>query len=211
MPITPSDMGKLRNIGNIRRDERGFTLQELMVTIAILGILIAIAIIIWLGLLEQRRVDAAINQLASDLRLAHTRATNQLTDWRVVIYPERNEESAGVDYYLVKLTRPYKEEDLAAVAPTLDPATSPIPRYLPENVEIMNQTTNAGALIIDDTALTYYLDPGGGTSSRSVELNSDGTMWGRLSPSGTIRVTIDGDPVRSLTYVAATSRIKIAP
>ncbi|MBA3617921.1 MAG: prepilin-type N-terminal cleavage/methylation domain-containing protein, partial [Rubrobacteraceae bacterium] len=54
------------------KDERGFTLPELMTTIAILGILIAIAIIIWLGILERRRVDAAANQLAADMRLAHT-------------------------------------------------------------------------------------------------------------------------------------------
>lgn len=64
-------------------DERGFTLPELLVTIAILGILIAIAIIIWLGILEQRRVDAAARQFAADLRLAHSSATNQLAEWRI--------------------------------------------------------------------------------------------------------------------------------
>lgn len=196
----------------VQRDQRGFTLPEVMVVIAILGILIAIAIIIWLGILEQRRVDAAANQLASDLRLAHTRATNQLTDWRVVLYPEREEESAGPDYYLMRLVRPYGESDPSPVLAEMDPATPPIPRYLPDDVEIMQQmtATSPPAPIVDDNAANYYEDPeGSGATSRTIEFNSDGRMWGRLSPSGTVRVTVDGDPLRSMTYVAATSRIEL--
>ena len=71
----------------IRRDERGFTLQEVLTAVAILGILLAIAIIVFLVLLERWRVNAATNQLVADLRLAHASATNQLTDWRVVLAP----------------------------------------------------------------------------------------------------------------------------
>ena len=63
-----------RRLGRLRRDERGFTLPELLTTIAILGILLAIAVVIWLNIVEARRVDAAANQLASDLRLVHSQA-----------------------------------------------------------------------------------------------------------------------------------------
>jgi Tfp pilus assembly protein FimT len=56
----------------------------MLVTITIMGILLVIGIIIWLGILERWRVNAATNQLVADLRLAHTSASNQLTDWRVV-------------------------------------------------------------------------------------------------------------------------------
>ncbi|HZY57775.1 MAG TPA: prepilin-type N-terminal cleavage/methylation domain-containing protein [Rubrobacteraceae bacterium] len=72
-----------------RSDEGGFTLPEALTTIAILGVLLAIGIMSWLSILERRRVDAATNQLVADLRLAHTNATNQLTDWRVVLVPEK--------------------------------------------------------------------------------------------------------------------------
>jgi prepilin-type N-terminal cleavage/methylation domain-containing protein len=66
------------------RGERGFTLPEVLVTILLLSILIAIAVPTWQRVVEGRQVDAATNQLASDLRLAHTQATNRLAKYQVV-------------------------------------------------------------------------------------------------------------------------------
>ena len=203
-----------------RRDERGFTLPELMTTIAILGILIAIAIIIWLGILERRRVDAAANQLAADMRLAHTSATNQLTDWRIVLYPNKGDEGDGADYYLVRLVQPHDGDSPIRSTPTLDPETPPVARTLPANARIMDQTyasgtNSAGSSIVDVADSTYYLDlnkaMGASGDFRTVEFNSDGTTVGYNSPSGTVRVTIDEDPQRLVRYVSATSRIRIVP
>jgi Tfp pilus assembly protein FimT len=56
-----------------------------MITIVLLGILLAIASSTWFGVVESRRVDSATNQMVSDLRLAHSRATNRLASWRVEI------------------------------------------------------------------------------------------------------------------------------
>jgi prepilin-type N-terminal cleavage/methylation domain-containing protein len=59
-------------------DERGFTLVEVLVTIISMGVVLAIALPVFFDVMEGRRVDSATNQLAADLRLAHTRATNRL-------------------------------------------------------------------------------------------------------------------------------------
>jgi len=61
-------------------------------TIAIVGILVTIAVIIFLALLERWRVDAASRQLVGDLRRAHSSAMNQLTDYRVVLAFERAQQ-----------------------------------------------------------------------------------------------------------------------
>ncbi len=75
-------MTRLRGHG-FRESERGFTLPEVLIVIVLMGILFAIASSTWFGTIESRRVDSATNQVVSDLRRAHTSATNRLAPWRV--------------------------------------------------------------------------------------------------------------------------------
>ena len=74
-----------QKLGGLVKNERGFTLPEVMITIVFIGIVMAIASSTWFGVVESRRVDSAANQLAADLRLAHIRATNRLENWQVVL------------------------------------------------------------------------------------------------------------------------------
>ena len=195
------------------RDERGFTLSELLTSIVILGILIAIAVIVLLGILERRKVDAAANQLKADMRLAHTSATNQLTDWRVVLVPNRDDEDEGPDYFLVRLVRAYDPEVPGNLPPALDENTPPKPRYFPANVMVATERNKNGTPIQDSPDGEYYLSPAASISgsTRTLEFNTDGAMTGYGSPSGTVGVTIDDDPEGRVRYVAATSRVWILP
>lgn len=194
-------MGALRaHIESIKRDQRGFTLPELLTTIAILGILLAIAIIIWLGLLERWRVEAAAHQIAADMRLAHSSASNQLTDWRMVLDPGKTDENRGADYRLAKLSGVYKS---TYATPTVDGA--PSPRTLPANVKIVNIS---GAL--DPVATqTWMVSPTVGGQTRTLEFNSDGTMHWYQAASASTCVTVDGNPQIKVTALAATSRVEI--
>lgn len=171
------------------RDERGYTLQEVLATVAILGILLAIAAIVFFALLERWRVNAAVEQLAADMRLAHAKATNQLTDWRLVA------ATGSPDYSLVRLQAPY-DEDAEAVPPVVETVDRSLPR---------------GTMIFSSTASAAAAGPDGGASF-FVEFNPDGTIHVVSGPNGNVVVSSeDRDPRRKLTYLSATSRVKVDP
>ena len=96
-------------------DERGFTLIEVLTTIIIMGIVFAIASSTWSAVVESRRVDTATNQLAAELRLAHTTATNRLVPQMVNLtagssaysmtgYPSRDLDDDASDRVTVDTT-----------------------------------------------------------------------------------------------------------
>jgi prepilin-type N-terminal cleavage/methylation domain-containing protein len=191
-----------------REGERGFTLPELLTTIAILAILIAIAVIVFLALLERWRVDTATRQLVGDLRLAHGSATNELADWRVVLALDRGEEEEGPDYYLVRLAEPYDPGDARPIP------NKRLPRTFPGNVRVANVITPSGS-IVDDPGANYWAPPWDAPPSpptpqtRTLEFNTDGTMTFFRSPSGSTCITVDGNPKNRVISVSATSRVRV--
>ncbi len=151
--------------------------------------------IIFLGFLERWRVEAATNQLVSDLRLAHNRAINQLTDWRVVLVPEQGKKDEGEDYYLVKLEVPYSATSPPEVVET-------IPRTFPGNVKIVNI---AGNLDTGD----WIVSPSEEGKTRTLKFDSDGTMNFYQAVSGSTCVTVDGNPENWVVMLSATSRLRV--
>jgi prepilin-type N-terminal cleavage/methylation domain-containing protein len=126
------------NTARIYRDERGYTLPEILTAVSIMSIILAIGIIVLLALLERWRVEAA-DQFAADLRLAHTSATEQLTDWRVVFMHDGTSLSrcASADYCVVELNVPCGAGD---PTPALADDTPQGRRELPERTEIKEVT-----------------------------------------------------------------------
>ena len=122
------------------RDERGFTLVEVLITIILMGILFSIASSMLFGIVEGRRVDSATNQLAADLRLAHTRATNQLEEWEVVLDADSSTYTIG-------------PTDEAEVCPDDDPADDYQCRDLDDD--------SVGDEVVVDTTATITFEPDG--------------------------------------------------
>ena len=191
-------------LARVREDERGYTLQEVLTAVAILGVLLAIAIFIFLALLERWRVEAAAEQLAADMRRAHTSATSQLTDWRLIY------NVGGPEYYLVGLAEVCPN---SATAPCVNPpARRVIPRELPDGTKIKcssngpDPAPNARFVIPNLGAGVYEAG-----RSRTVEFNSDGTMSQQPGPAAGLEVSsTSNEAVRlKLTVLAATSRVAI--
>jgi prepilin-type N-terminal cleavage/methylation domain-containing protein len=85
-------------------DESAFTLIEVIVTIILMGIVFAIASSFWFGLVEDRRVNSATNQMVSELHFAHTSATNRLQSWEVDLRPvDVPPEDRNVSYRVAPL------------------------------------------------------------------------------------------------------------
>jgi type IV fimbrial biogenesis protein FimT len=182
---------------NCWRSERGFTLPEVLIVIVLMGIVLAIASSSWFGVVESRRVDSAANQLVSDLRLAHTKSINQLATWRVVLNPDKADESAGADYSLVKL-------DSAGNSV----AGSEIPRTLPDNVRLNSPTL----LPVDGTRGIQFAADGSASAVGTLNLGVAGTDGCPASTPTTgprIRVTVDNNPMHCITFNTTTSRIQI--
>jgi prepilin-type N-terminal cleavage/methylation domain-containing protein len=195
-------------------NERGYTLAEVLTAVAIMSIILTIGIIVLLALLERWRVEAAADQFAADLRLAHTRATEQLTDWRVVFMADGTSLSrcSAADYCVVKLKLPYGSGD---PAPTLDDSIRPAVRELPEGTRIKEVTFDPDCSHGDRNAAippSYCgTDVGQDGATRTLEFNSNGTVRTlRPGQSGTVVISSeDGSPVCPVVFNAPTSRIRI--
>ena len=174
----------MAQLKDILRSEGGFTLPEVMMTIVVLGILLTIASSTWFRAIESRTVDSAANQLAADLRLAHTRSSNELTDWRVQIFTDRG-DPGQTDY---KVMRPS------------DGFTSN--RSLPEDSMVSSTGTELNE---SGGSRTFRFQSTGAVEA--VGGFGDGDGDGEIR----IAVTVDGDPSRSLTVVPATSRVRVVP
>ncbi len=191
------------------KDHRGYTLPEVLTAVAIAGVLAAISLVILLALLERWRVEAAADQLAADMSLAHANATQQLTDWRLVLMPDGRPLTAcsDADYCLVKLKNAYDADD---ASPALDPPL--MPRKLPEGTRIKEVTFDADCSGGDPDAAVPPSSCGP-EPTRTIEFNSNGTVrMLRPGASGTVRVSSDdGSPSCGLVFQAATARVRVGP
>jgi prepilin-type N-terminal cleavage/methylation domain-containing protein len=200
------------NIARVCEDERGYTLPEILTAVSIMTIILAVGIIVLLALLERWRVEAAADQFAADLRLAHTRATEQLTDWRVVFMHDGTPltRCSAADYCMVKLKAPYGAGD---PAPELADGTPQVRRELPERTKIKDVTFDPDCSHGDPNAVVPPSNCGSARdgATRTLEFNSNGTVRTlRPGQSGTVIISSeDGNPTCPIVFNAPTSRIKI--
>jgi prepilin-type N-terminal cleavage/methylation domain-containing protein len=84
------------------RGKSGFTIVELMIVIAIMGVLTAIAIPTYITWLPKHRANAAARQLFADLQNARMRAISENNDYKVEFITGSNLYKVYDDAVLVK-------------------------------------------------------------------------------------------------------------
>lgn len=80
-----------------KHNDRGFTLIEIMVTMAIVGVVSAIAIPNMIGWRGEHKLRGAVNNLVSDMQLAKIRAIREAETVAVVFDPATNSYSMFID------------------------------------------------------------------------------------------------------------------
>lgn len=183
---------------DIQSDDRGFTLAEVLTTIVVMGTLFGIASASWFSILEGRAVDSTANQVAADIRLSHSGAANQLTEYLVAYNPNGTvtgcAAATSADYCLLK------KADTGAYEETA--------RFLPDGTRISGTTLNSTS-----GALATLLGLGSGTKTLKLNSNgsaeaTDGLTAGAAGPSPTIS-SDDTDPDFDTEVAPATARGKI--
>jgi prepilin-type N-terminal cleavage/methylation domain-containing protein len=170
------------------KDERGFTLIEVMITILLMGIVFTSAVNTWFVAIEGRRVDDGTNRLAADLRHAHSRAINRLA-------PQTVDLTAGSSKYTIGPTASSCSVNPAnpgCIETDLDDC---------DDEDVANGDCNVEDVVVVDT-------------SAVITFNSDGSATlpgGAATTTLTRSITADGDPVHNITINAATSRVQVVP
>ena len=172
-------------------------MPEVMIVIAIMGILAAIAVPSWFNVIEGRKVDSATNQIAADLRLAHTSATNRLGTAQIRF------SSTGSSAFTCGTT----VADYCLARPLTGGGPATLARNFEDNVVL-----NSPNLLPVGGVTAVEFSPRGSASTvgtlGTVPSVTD-TCPGSTPAGRRLQVTVDGNPAHCITFNEATSRIRI--
>lgn len=199
-------MGAMQAGKCLIKNERGFTLVEVLVTVFIMGILFSIATVSWQRIVESRDIDSAANQFAADLRKAHSSATNRLGT-AYIIFNRRDRTTAGGARVACGVGATPPLADYCLVEPRSTGGPQFTPRNLPDRARISSPN-----ILDDPTGVGVALPPGivAGTTS-TIEFGTDGSAAARNPVTNpTIRIsTADDDPGHNMVVNTQTSRVRI--
>ncbi len=179
-------------------------MPEVLIVIAIMGLLFAIATSTWTGVTESRKVDFATNQLAAELRLAHTSATNQLTEWRVVFGPDGDpvDGCSDADYCLVRVTASGTENS---------------PRSFPDGTGISGTNLapdSSGDDGVLEGVVASLTGPSEEDATTTVRFPAEGSAKAEVSGGGEPRITVGSDSgaqSHDVELNPSTSRVQVDP
>lgn len=182
------------------RNEAGFSLVEILITVAVVGLVTGIGVLTVRTILPTLRADAALQQMLIQLRQARTMSISQRRNFTVTF-------RGTTELVVVR-----QEVPPAGVPPPVPPVTTAIAdTFLPGGMVYMVFTGvpdtpdgfgNAGAL---------NFCPASGACSSSIVFQSDGSVLanGKVV-NGTVFMGITGNAktARAVTVMGATGRMR---
>lgn len=179
-----------------------------MIVVVLMGILAAIAIPSFFGVVEGRNVDGAANQVAADLRLAHSSSVNRLGTASLSF-----DDVAAGGGGLTVTCNGVADRDYCLVRPG-GGGMEAIPRTLPDGIMITSRGLTGGTVANINGRVTgadrsIYFDNSG--AARFAGSSGTPVVAGSCS-SGTPTIIVaseDGNPSRCITVAPATSKVEI--
>jgi len=167
---------------------RGYTLVEILVGVVMLGIIAGVSLPSFVGFMERSRLDAAVRQLAEDVREARSRATTKGWEYRIFGYNSTGTSPFRNQYRLMGRSS-------AAIAWPADTATS-----------FESATQLAGVWINFNTAFPgVRVNPEDGSPRFWVAFNARGIAYDMDASFDPLRVTSQAGQTMSLSVTTAGS------
>ncbi|MET0054657.1 MAG: GspH/FimT family pseudopilin [Candidatus Thiodiazotropha sp. 6PLUC10] len=139
---------------------RGFTVVELLMTIVIGSILVAVAVPSYTGMVERNAVSTTSNELLSGLLLARSEAIRQVQN-------------------------PIDQSDQTV---TLSPSSNGWEVNMEDGTNLINYTVDSNSVTIDGNDITYNARGRANlASAQSIDISYDGTVKSRVCLSLTGR------------------------
>lgn len=188
------------------RAERGFSMTELLLVVAILAIMLAIAIPSMMTYKENYRTDVIAADIVDVLRFAQQQSLGERQTMRVRIRPGSSGTPGEIEVIDENtITAGAADDEVIRTYSLPDPAEIAIQR--PSGVELPQLPFNFNAITYTSGEYVIYFRPLGSITGANADVPRSGTIY--IAPTGTTGDSPNADLVRAITFFGPTGSVRL--